>query len=517
MSHEFELKMELPAGTPALARIPRLIGREIAGRRRVQELESLYFDTAHGKLRAHGVSLRIRRIGKRRVQTIKWLKRSALFDRGQSETEISGKGPDWQAVRGTALEPLAGKKLRRSLKPLFKTKVRRTIYPVATEAATIELAIDSGSIDAGGRSEPIRELELELKHGSPSELFRVARELSRAIPARLSLKSKAERGYALLNGGAPAAVKAGEIELAAGTSLDEAFRIVARSCLTQIVENEPGVLVKDPEAVHQIRIGLRRLRAGISFFSELTAGAETDAVKSELKWITRELAPARDLDVYTSQVLARFRERYKDNAEFRRLCRDLEQKRADAFDRAADAVRSDRYRQLLIELAVWIEAGNWSRAEDEATRRDREVPIEVYAADGLARRRKKIMKKVKAFTQLDAAKRHKLRIAVKKFRYAAEFVASVFPTRKSKHRRAALLDSAKGVQDCLGALNDIAVHEKLSLGILDEHSEANPKLLRDLAFVAGLVAGQQGAQAVKLTDGAAAALAEFRAVKPFWN
>jgi triphosphatase len=216
--------------------------------KRVEELESLYFDTSGEQLRENGVSLRIRRDGKRSVQTIKWLKHSDLFDRGQSETEISGQTPDWKAARGTALEPLLCKKLRRSLKPLFKTKVRRTIYPVATEAAEIEIAVDDGSIQAGRRSAPIRELELELKRGQCSELFRVARELSSAIPGRLSVKSKAERGYELLNGRVPVAVKAREIGLYPGTSAAEAFRIIARSCLAQIVANEAGVRSRDSEA-----------------------------------------------------------------------------------------------------------------------------------------------------------------------------------------------------------------------------------------------------------------------------
>src|SRR5205807_10422911 len=141
-----------------------------------------------------------------------------------------------------------------------------------------------------------------------------------------------------------------------------------------------------------------------------------------------------------------------------------------------------------------------------------ERPIESYAAEQLTRRRKKILKKVALFDRLDAAQRHKLRIAVKKFRYAAESVASVFPTKKSKHRWNALLEAVKQIQDCLGALNDIAAHEKLSLEMLDQQDGDGPKLLRDRAFLAGLIAGQREAQAAKLTEGAAAALAHVKAV-----
>jgi inorganic triphosphatase YgiF len=412
---------------------------------------------------------------------------------------------------------LLSKKLRRSLKPLFKTKVRRTIYPVATGAAEIELAIDDGSIHAGRRSAPIRELELELKRGQSSELFRVARELSSAIPGRLTLKSKAEKGYELLNGKAPVAVKAGEIELYPGTNAAEVFRIIARSCLAQILANEAGVRSRDSEALHQIRIGLRRLRAATSFCSNIVAGPQTEFVKAELKWVTQSLSPARDLDVYISEVLTPFSEQHKDNAHFRSLYWDFERRRAEAFERAVDAVGSDRYRDLLIELAAWIEAGAWGHADDEAAPAPHERPIDIHAGEQLARWRKKIVKKAKAFDQLDAGERHKLRIAVKRFRYATEFVTNVFSSKKPTTRRIAFLNAAKRIQDCLGALNDIAVHEKLNLEMLNEQDAASPELLHGRAFVAGLVSGQEEAQTAKLTKGTAAVLADFRAAKPFWK
>jgi CHAD domain-containing protein len=269
--------------------------------------------------------------------------------------------------------------------------------------------------------------------------------------------------------------------------------------------------------LHQIRIGLRRLRAATSFCSNIVAEPQTEFVKVELKWVTQSLSPARDLDVYISEVLAPFGEQHKDSADFRSLCRDFERRRAEAFERAVDAVGSGRYRDLLIELAAWIEAGAWGHAGSQASRAPHERPIEIHAAERLGRWRKKIVKKAKAFDRLDAGERHKLRIAVKKFRYATEFVANVFPSKKPRRRRIAFLNAAKGIQDCLGALNDVAVHEKLNLEILDEQDAASPKLLRGRAFVAGLVSGQEGALTAKLTNGAAAALGDFRAAKPFWK
>jgi inorganic triphosphatase YgiF len=172
MSHELELKFVLPPErVPQLERALGLLGKDVAGPKRVKRLVSTYFDTDARTLRSQGISFSIRSDGKQRLQTVKWTQRSDFFDRGESETEIDGTEPDWKAVRGTPLKPLVGKELRRSLKPLFETRVRRTIYPIVIPGAEIELAVDNGSIHAGRRSAPVRELELEVKRGETPNCF----------------------------------------------------------------------------------------------------------------------------------------------------------------------------------------------------------------------------------------------------------------------------------------------------------------------------------------------------------
>jgi CHAD domain-containing protein len=75
------------------------------------------------------------------------------------------------------------------------------------------------------------------------------------------------------------------------------------SCLKQIVADKPGLLAGHPEGVHQMRVGLRRLRAAISLFSNILEVSETSAIKSELKWLTEELGPAREFEVFLKRVL----------------------------------------------------------------------------------------------------------------------------------------------------------------------------------------------------------------------
>ena len=124
------------------------------------------------------------------------------------------------------------------------------------------------------------EIELELKRGSQTELFEVARELTQAVPARLAFRSKSERGYELLDDERDAPVTAARIDLVAGTSTRDGFKAIGRACLRQIVGNEPALLKGDPEGVHQMRVGLRRLRAALSLFADILPDPQTAAIKA---------------------------------------------------------------------------------------------------------------------------------------------------------------------------------------------------------------------------------------------
>ena len=121
--------------------------------------------------------------------------------------------PDLRLAQGTALEPLLSRKFCRQLKPVFETRVRRKTYPLTDGDSAIALTLDRGEIDTGDRSQPLCEIELELKRGHEAELFEVARELTHAVAGQLALKSKSERGYELLEGSEAAPVKAVPIDL----------------------------------------------------------------------------------------------------------------------------------------------------------------------------------------------------------------------------------------------------------------------------------------------------------------
>ena len=185
---EIELKLELaPASLPQLAKTPLI--RAFKGTpRRASEI-SVYFDTDKRKLRKKGLLLRVRRRGRRFIQTIKASGNGGGFARDEWEAEIAGNEPDLALAEGTALAPLLTRKLRRRLQPLFETRVQRTLYPLTDKARAIALTVDRGTIDTGAHTAPLCEIELELERGELSDLFEVARALTRALPAQLPSKA----------------------------------------------------------------------------------------------------------------------------------------------------------------------------------------------------------------------------------------------------------------------------------------------------------------------------------------
>src|SRR5262249_174376 len=195
---------------------------------------------------------------------------------------------------------LLNRKSRRQLKPVFETRVRRTTYPLSSHHSDIALTLDKGTITNGRDSS----IELELKRGDEVELFGVARELIPPLPAQLALKSKSERGYDMLAGRDDAPVKAIAIDLMPGATTRDGFKAIGLACLKQMIGNEPALLAGDPEGVHQMRVGLRRLRAAISLFADILPDPQTAALKDELKWLTGELGPARERERLVTQGVA---------------------------------------------------------------------------------------------------------------------------------------------------------------------------------------------------------------------
>lgn len=433
---EIELKLEFdPADTKRLERCAPLKGGDFA----TDQLVSTYFDTAGHHLHAAGYTLRVRRQGDRRIQTIKseGAGGAGLFVRPEWEREIEGETPVADAAGGPLERLIDGEPLT----PLFVSDVRRRTRQLATDDADIEIAVDIGEVRSADASAPLSELELELKRGSPEALFELARAINRKVPLRLGVRSKSERGFALADGRSGAAFKAEPILLDAAADARAAFAAIANACLRQFRLNEASLMAGGGAGpLHQARVGLRRLRSAFSLFKPLLAGdAPAEVLRAELRWLASELGEVRNLDVLVPRVAADARPQ-------------VVRARAEAFDQARGELMALRTRLLMIDMAEWLALGDWRTHPAEPARA--EQTIGAFAAKQLDRQRTRLKRRGKGMAGLDDAQRHDARIEAKKLRYAAEFFASLCDGKKARRRHAAFTDAIESLQEHLGELND---------------------------------------------------------------
>ncbi|HEX2889775.1 CHAD domain-containing protein [Vineibacter terrae] len=511
-NREVELKLEvMPAALPALRQaISIMTGRGQGSN--TQTLITTYFDTDDLALEARGALLRVRRQGGRRIQSVKVMPAggsAGIFDRSEWEAEIDGDGPDLALVRETPLKGLVSRKrFRRALKPVFTTAVQRSTHALRRNGATVELALDEATIQAGAATGRFCELELELISGHRATLYDIARDLIESQPLHVGVESKAERGYALLQDSLDHAVKADTLRLLPDLSAADGFRTVAHSCMRHFRRNEGLVVAhRTAEALHQARVALRRLRSALSLFKAMVADEALEAIKEDLRWLSAPLGKARNHDVFLKRLDRLAPAIGGKDAEA--LIPPLRAAREHAYDEVIATLRAERCRRLMLTLIEWLDLGPWTRPGTDEARAILDMPLDAFAARILDERYRKVKKRGKRLRTLEPEPRHRLRIQAKKLRYAVEFFGpAVFGGRKAAHRHAALLDALEEMQDCLGTLNDIATGRALAAGLAQS---------RDSAFVAGRLAGQEETREPDLLAAAARAHRRFLRVERFWR
>jgi triphosphatase len=414
-------------------------------------LVSTYFDTADRALARRGLSLRVRERDGNFVQTVKSTASGFGLARGEWEDAIAGAEPDPDAPEtGDFLAPdITGR-----LTPLFRTEIdRRTIDLAPAPGACIEAAIDRGRVYAPARDaeEPVSELELELKSGPPSALYDVALALVAVAPVRLERRSKSERGYRLAAEAAPvAAAHAASIDLDPELSGDETLRRIGLACLDQILGNEAAVLAGLSEGIHQMRVAVRRLRAILSAFGRMLPSNQRRLVSAELRWLADALGPARNLDVFATALVAPAAKALAEPDGIAALAAAAERRRKAAYAEAAEAVRSVRYTGLMLRQLRWFDASGWRESPASQELRGAVAGLAPRILD----RRQRIVKgRAKGFARQSARQRHKLRIALKKLRYATDMLAGIYDSDEFG-RFTRLL---KRLQDDLGDANDLRV------------------------------------------------------------
>lgn len=455
---EIELKLEFdPADADSLRRHPLLAGASLVARAQ----HSTYYDTRKQALRKAGYTLRIRRTGDAHVQTVKRMSGAAgLFDRSEWEAPVDDGRPDAEALAQTPVLDLLGRDKLARLRPVLEIEVERSLWRIPDGAAEFELVLDQGSIAAAGERRPVQELEIELKRGEPDALFAFARSLFETVPLRIGVLSKAEQGFALADGTLARSSKAGSVPVQDGIDVAAGFSAIVHACIRHFRLNEPLVAgSRDPEALHQARVAMRRLRSAFSLFAPALRDEEFTALRDEVRWFTNQLGDARNLDVFLARLGA------DASAEQRA---HLEAARERAYDQVVEALGTARFRRAMLELVAWVHGGRWRR------RRKAGLPLRDFAARRLDRLWRKVLAAGHELAALDEEARHRLRIEIKKLRYAVEFFAILFdPTGRACKR---IKTGLEGMQESLGHLNDIVTAGELiaRLGLETPGQDALP-------------------------------------------
>lgn len=248
---------------------------------------------------------------------------------------------------------------------------------------------------------------------------------------------------------APRWSKAAPVSFNAKSSLDDAIAAVVKSCRDHWQANLPAALDgRDPEGVHQVRVGLRRFRSALSLFRKFVPENQRDWLNQEAKWLAAQLGPVRDLDVF----LADLDDRTDSVADegVAALAGAVRKAHARAKAAAVAALRGARLRRFTARLDTWLEGRGWYAD-------DADIPdVSTFAREALNKRMRKIRDVAARADELTVPECHELRIAVKKLRYSLEFLSGVLPQKRAQRTSAIL----KRMQDSLGHLNDLDVAER---------------------------------------------------------
>lgn len=466
-----EIELKLLATQEDLARLPKhaLVQSLCSAEPQIQQLHTLYYDTATRDLAETGIALRVRRNGKQWVQTLKAGGRSAggLHQRVELEWPLKSAALDLRKLAETPYADfLSDPPLLQGLAPVFETEFQRTAIALCfADGTTAELALDQGVVRAGARSERISEIEIELQSGSAQALFDFASTLAESMPLRLGYLSKAERGDALATGRVGSPRKALPVVLDPVWSAMRALRHIVLDCVAHMQANEYGVHeAQDAEYLHQLRVGLRRLRSCIGLFRFMASEKDYADIVAALRWLSGELGPARDWDVYVEETLPTLQGAVPAIETLKPAALAL---RAQYGERARQALASPRYVRLLLELARRCNLEDFGVPSATGKKRIAfDAPVAEFAEAVLRNRHRRLHRRGEALLAMSPEERHNVRIAAKKLRYAAEFFGSLYKPNKVER----YIDALRDLQSTLGTLNDSAQTERLTSDAIRAHA-----------------------------------------------
>ena len=477
-----ETELKLTARLPVLKKILSLpvIRDRTVGKLAKHHLRSAYYDTNDRRIQNRGLALRVRTIDNRFIQTVKERssKDGVVAVRKEWSKSLTNAKPTLKNFSSPDLLDRMGLVLESELETVFVVDVERTTLKInqpngTAESAVIELALDTGTIRTGDQTDVISELELELLEGKAVALYRLALTLVEQFHVGLETRSKSDRGYALASGDWPVAdTSRPTISFDKNVLAKNAFEHILVHVYADLVANKSASYVgRDIEGVHQLRVSLRRIRTALSLFKTYLPPDICTWLDSETSWLMDTFGTARNIDVFLSETLANVESDFPADEELLEIRRVAEIHREKCYYSVRQTLDHFRFNSFLLRLGL-LGKGPQLSSPSFGNSEELNRPLVDLADRFLNKLYKRVRKLGRQLESASTEERHKLRIAVKKLRYTAEFCSSLYGKKKTS----TIIKLLKRLQTNLGAANDVTVAEHLLSELIND---ADPKADQD--------------------------------------
>ncbi|NML45473.1 CYTH and CHAD domain-containing protein [Ramlibacter sp. G-1-2-2] len=485
---EFELKFQVPG-----ERVEALDTALRRGPVQVKRLRARYYDTPLEALARHGLVLRVRQEGRHWVQTAKGPGRNG-FERLEHEVPLDD-GDSTPDIERHAIHPV-GKLLRKALgdaaqelHPVFETDVNRLTRTVEAAGTAVEIALDRGRVRAGKRSHPVQEVEFELKQGSPAAATELAQSWCEEHGLWLDPLSKSALGRRLAHGGpegnpvqaTPLEDKPESSSALVATVIDGALQQVLGNA-RELASGRGG-----DEHIHQLRVGLRRLRTALRELKDVAGLQALDpAIEPALRALFQVLGHHRDRATLLPQL---------EGVMEKAGAPSMKGWHPELPD-VGGAIRDPAFQGAVLQLVALVQ---------ELRDAPQDTPLKAMrksVATRLHKLRRTVERDGKKFARLPEPKRHRVRKRLKRLRYLSELVRPLYAPRDVDR----FVKSLKTLQDALGEYQDAAT----ARGLFEAHAKEEPTAW----FAVGWLAAREHDIAQECEQACRDTAADM---KPFWT
>jgi inorganic triphosphatase YgiF len=439
--------------------------------RRVQEI---YYDTEKFTLTRHGLALHARALRRGAALVAEMGGQAIEVTAPDAEPELERLGTEMAGK----IHDLAGDF---PLLPVFSTDIKRLTRHARVDASEIELTFDSGFILSGAQKWPMREIGLELKSGDPAALYQFALALNSAYPVGLETEAKNQRGLRLTSF-LPAEAVRSVSSLSGTPSMDDAMAALINSCMDHFTANWPAFTHGDAvNAVHQMRVAMRRLRSVLWLLQRAFPCPEFTAFRQEAKLVANAMGQARNWDVFIALLREGPSAAFPQEPGFDEVFAKSDTLRTHGYDAVRTLLAAPQTIRFVLALKAFVARRGWRNALAGDALPALSAPALNFARENLERLHRKLLKRGKHLVKLPPHERHLVRIQLKKLRYIADLFSGLFDRRGQVR---AYNHAAARLQDQLGIMNDLTVANEM-LAQLDINA---PEAARAIGIIMGWTA-----------------------------